>query len=80
MSTIFYDTKSENDFVQDISTLIKNSDSINDYEEFFTDMRKFNCGRNTNKITFNVFCSASDQVIDMDTCTGAHKWRHAAAY
>ena len=78
-STIFCDAKSENEFVQEISTLIQNSDSINGDEDYFTDMRKFNCPVNIDKSKFSVFWSAADWVIDMDTGTGAHKRRHAAA-
>ena len=43
-------------------------------------MRKFNCRRNIDKSKFSVFWSAAARVIEMDTCTGAHMQRHAAAY
>ena len=48
-SPIFYDTKGENDFVQEVSTHIQNSNSINDNEELFMDMQKFSCRENTDK-------------------------------
>ena len=51
-SPIFYDTKGENEFVQEVSTHIQNSNSINDNEEFFMDMQKFNCHENTEKVNF----------------------------
>ena len=43
------------------------------------DMQKFNYRENTEKSEFSVFWSKSALVIDMDTCIGAHKRRHAAA-
>ena len=49
MSPIFYVTKGENDFVQEVSTHIQNGNSINDNEELFMDMQKFSCRENTDK-------------------------------
>ena len=40
-------------------------------------MRKFNCYENTDETMFSVLWSAADQVIEMDTGTGAHQRRHA---
>ena len=77
-SPIFCDTNKEKDFVQDISTRIQNRDSIHDDEEFFTEIRKFNCHRNTYDTIFSVFWSASDRIIEMDRGTGSHQRRNAA--
>ena len=51
---------------------------MSDYEDFFTDMQKFNCRGNTKIGKFSVFWSTAAWVIEMDTSTGAHKRLHAA--
>ena len=77
MSPIFCDNNSEKYFVWEISTRIQNSDSIHNDEDFFTDMQKFNCHKNTDETIFCIFWSAAAWLIDMDTGTGAHQRRHA---
>ena len=79
-SPIFYDTKSDNELVQEVSTRIKNSNSIYDNEEFFMIIQKFNCRENSDKSKFSVFWSKSDRFIEMDTGNVSHKRRHAVAY
>ena len=63
---------------QEISTRFQKSDSINNDDEFFTDIRNFNCRGNTEKSKFYVFWGAVAWVIEIDNGTGAYKRRHAA--
>ena len=79
-SPIFCETKIDNDFVQDISTRMKNSDSNNGNGEFLTDMHNSNCLGNTYERKVSVLWITTAWGIGMDTVTVDHKRRHATAY